>query len=205
MNKKIGVFLSRMQPLHNGHIGIIDKALSENDKVIILIGSANKEGTIRNPIGINLRKEILKETLENEYQKDNREKIEIVELPDWSTETDIASNLEWGRYLYYNVVSKSKQRNFTMYFSDEPEIVENWFQDKIIRTRINLRIFKRAEMFEAVSSTKIRNAFLNNNKEYIEKSVPKAIIERFDIIKDILNKVYTEPLDDKSMEDEIEE
>ena len=205
MNKKIGVFLSRMQPLHNGHIGIIDKALSENDKVIILIGSANKEGKIRNPIGINLRKEILKETLENEYQKDNREKIEIVELPDWSTETDIASNLEWGRYLYYNVVSKSKQRNFTMYFSDEPEIVENWFQDKIIRTRINLRIFKRAEMFEAVSSTKIRNAFLNNNKEYIEKSVPKAIIERFDIIKDILNKVYTEPLDDKSMEDEIEE
>ena len=205
MNKKIGVFLSRMQPLHNGHIGIIDKALSENDKVIILIGSANKEGTIRNPIGINLRKEILKETLENEYQKDNREKIEIVELPDWSTETDIASNLEWGRYLYYNVVSKSKQRNFTMYFSDEPEIVSNWFQDKIIRTRINLRIFKRAEMFEAVSSTKIRNAFLNNNKEYIEKSVPKAIIERFDIIKDILNKVYTEPLDDKSMEDEIEE
>ena len=38
MSKKIGVFLSRMQPLHLGHIGMINKALSENDKVIILIG-----------------------------------------------------------------------------------------------------------------------------------------------------------------------
>lgn len=46
----IGVFLSRMQPLHIAHLGMIDKALSENDKVIVLIGSANKEGTIRNPI-----------------------------------------------------------------------------------------------------------------------------------------------------------
>jgi len=46
----IGVFLSRMQPLHIGHLGIIDKVLAENDKLLILIGSANKKGTVRNPI-----------------------------------------------------------------------------------------------------------------------------------------------------------
>lgn len=53
-------------------------------------------------------------------------------------------------------------------------------------------MFKRSEMFDAVSSTKIRNAFLNNDKEYIEKSTPKAVIKRFDVIKDIIDKVYTE-------------
>ncbi len=201
MSKKIGVFLSRMQPLHLGHIGMINKALSENDKVIILIGSTNKENTIRNPLGLNLRREILKETLEQEYGENHEEILILKELPDWSTETDVESNLEWGRYLYYNIVSLSGQKNFTMYFSDEPAIIENWFQDEKIRKRITLKIFERKNMFEDVSSTKIRNAFLNNDRAYIEKSVPEAVLKRFDEIKNILEKVYEAPVDDYKMEE----
>lgn len=192
MRRKIGAFLSRMQPLHVGHLGMIDKALSENDEVIILIGSQNKEGTIRNPLKIDLRREILEETLLDRYKNEDNERIKILELADWSSETDIEANLEWGRYLYYNIVSQTCEKAFTMYFSDEPEIIENWFQDEVIRKRITIKTYRREEMFEAVSSTKIRNAFLNDNKEYIEKSVPKAVIKRYDIIKDKLDKVYTE-------------
>ena len=189
MAEKIGVFLSRMQPLHIGHIGMIKKALSENDRVIILIGSANKSGSVRNPIGIDIRREILNETLKNDFGKEEIEKITIKELPDWSDEEDIASNLEWGRYLYYNVVSISCNRKFSIYFSDEPEIIENWFQDENIKERVELKLFKRNDMFEAVSSTKIRNAFVNNDRKYIEKSVPNAVIKRYDIIRDILLNV----------------
>lgn len=116
MSESIGVFLSRMQPLHVGHLGMIDKALSENDKVIILIGSSNKNGTTRNPIGIDVRREILNEELENKYGK-NYERIIIKELPDWSSEDDIASNLEWGRYLYYNIVSACREKKvFNVFF-----------------------------------------------------------------------------------------
>ncbi len=200
MNEKKGVFLSRMQPLHIGHLGMIDKALSENDRVLILIGSSNKRETIRNPLGIELRQEILKEALEERYSSEELKKIIIKELPDWSMETDFNSNLEWGRYLYYNIVALIEQKNFSMYFSDDKEIIENWFEEKKIRDRILLRIFEREEMFEAVSSTKIRNAFLNDDKEYIEKSVPKAVMKRFEIIKDIINRVYTDPKEDHIME-----
>ncbi len=70
-----------------------------------------------------------------------------------------------------------------MYFSDEPEIIEDWFQDKTIRGRIDLKLFRRNEMFEAVSSTKIRNAFLNGDREYIEKSVPNATMKHYDEIR----------------------
>lgn len=111
MTEKVGVFLSRMQPLHIGHIGMIKKALSENDRVIILIGSANKKGTIRNPIEIGIRREILEDTLSEEF-KEERKRITIKELPDWTEETDAPSNLEWGRYLYYNVVRASKPEKF---------------------------------------------------------------------------------------------
>jgi len=86
-----------------------------------------------------------------------------------------------------------------MYFSDEPEIIENWFQDKTIRKRIDIKTFERDKLFEAVSSTKIRNAFLDNDKEYIEKSTPKAVYRRFDKIKDIIEKVYENPKDDYIM------
>ena len=191
MKEKVGVFLSRMQPLHIGHLGMIEKALSENDKVIILIGSADKKGGIRNQIPIDIRREILEETLKEKYERDYR--IKIKNLPDWTEEDDILSNLEWGRYLYYNIASLSETKEFTMYFSDEREIIENWFQDETIRKRINIKTYERKEMFEDVSSTKIRNAFLNNDKEYVEKSTPNAVIKRYEEIRAIINKIYENP------------
>lgn len=146
MEKKLGVFLSRMQPLHNGHLGMIDKALSENDRLIILVGSSNKKEEKRNPIDISLRREILDEVIKN-FPNEKKEKIIIKELPDWSSEDDFTSNLEWGRYLYYNIVSETGAKSFSMYFSDDSKIIEDWFQDKLIRERINLKLFKRANMF----------------------------------------------------------
>lgn len=186
MKERVGVFLSRMQPLHIGHIGMIKKALSENDRLIILIGSANKKGIIRNPIGISLRKEILEDILKEEFTDEERSKIIIKELSDWTSEEDTPSNLEWGRYLYYNVVSNIGAKHFNMYFSDEPEIIEDWFQDELIRSRIELKLFERNKMFDAVSSTKIREAFINNNREYIEKSVPNAVLRKYEEIKNCI-------------------
>lgn len=193
MKQRVGVFLLRMQPLHIGHLGIIEKILEENDKVVILIGSKNKKGTIRNPLDVKLRREILDETIIEKFGAQN--KIVISELPDWSTETDVETYTEWGRYLYYNIVSLAEQKTFSMYFSDEKEIIESWFE-KYIRERINIVLFKRKEMFEAVSSTKIREAFVKEDKEYIIKSCPKAVLRRYDEIKKIIQEVYDNPRED---------
>lgn len=43
--KKVGVFLARMQPLHNGHLALIEKMFEENDECLILIGSSDKLNT----------------------------------------------------------------------------------------------------------------------------------------------------------------
>ena len=199
MKQKVGVFLSRMQPLHIGHLGILDMILSENDKLIILIGSKNKFGTLRNPLDVNLRRKILEETLEEKYGQDYKKNIIIAELPDWSMETDAASNKEWGRYLYYNIVSRAEQKNFSIYFSDNPKIIKDWFDEELME-RITFRLFERNEMFEGVSSTKIREAFLNDDKKYIEKSCPNAVLRRYKEIKEIIEEVYNEPKDDYMLE-----
>lgn len=200
MNKKTGVFLSRMQPLHIGHLGIIEKALEENEQVIILIGSKNKKETIRNPLDIKLRREILEEAIEEKFKEEERARIIISELPDWSMETDIGSNLEWGRYLYYNIVSLGEQKSFSFYFSDDKQIIENWFED-MLSSRITFRLFERDNMFEAVSSTKIRNAILNGDTKYISKSCPNAVLKRLDKIKETIEKVYKDPKSDYVMEE----
>lgn len=43
------VFMGRFQPLHNGHLHIIERALQLADRVVILVGSANLARSPRNP------------------------------------------------------------------------------------------------------------------------------------------------------------
>lgn len=43
------VFIGRFQPFHNGHKAVVDKALSLADKVIMLVGSADRARSPRNP------------------------------------------------------------------------------------------------------------------------------------------------------------
>ena len=64
---KIGVFIARFQPLHKAHMYVIEKALKDCDKVVIMLGSSNKENMPRNPFNFRLRKELLSESLSNEH------------------------------------------------------------------------------------------------------------------------------------------
>lgn len=43
------VFIGRFQPVHNGHLHVINEALKEADRVLVLIGSANVARSPRDP------------------------------------------------------------------------------------------------------------------------------------------------------------
>ena len=49
MNNKRGILIGRMQPVHNGHIQVINKILEEVDEIIIGIGSAQLSHELKNP------------------------------------------------------------------------------------------------------------------------------------------------------------
>lgn len=40
--RKIGVILARLQPVHNGHLTLIEKSINENEETYVFVGSANK-------------------------------------------------------------------------------------------------------------------------------------------------------------------
>jgi bifunctional NMN adenylyltransferase/nudix hydrolase len=46
---RIGVFIGRLQPLHNAHLAVIQLALSEVDHLIIVLGSSCQAKTVKNP------------------------------------------------------------------------------------------------------------------------------------------------------------
>lgn len=58
---KLGLVIGRFQPLHNGHVAIIQKAIEENDKVLVLVGSENKLADYKNPFGSEVRIHLIKE------------------------------------------------------------------------------------------------------------------------------------------------
>lgn len=194
--KKVGVFLARMQPIHNAHLYMVEKACEECDEVTVILGSENKRDTLRNPFTIEKRREMLLASLPVEY----REKISVYEIPDWSMESKVADYKIWGRYFYYNAVSRINQKRFFLYYSDGQKMLDNWFENTEVREYITYRLFERSSLFEGLSATKIRNAFVNDDKEYIRKYCPDVVLEQFDYLKKYYLGVLNNPLDDYEME-----
>lgn len=134
----VGVVISRCQPIHDGHLHLIEKALKENDSVLLVVGSADKVGTDRNPLSIKARLSLVYNAL---ISRGIFDKVEILSLNDWSSddaipkqdnvslEVDNALDVssEWGMYLYYAIVAKTGEKNFKLYYGDDSSIVSAWF------------------------------------------------------------------------------
>lgn len=56
------VLIGRFQPLHNGHVALIEQALQIADKVLILLGSSFAARTPKNPFTFDERKQMIRET-----------------------------------------------------------------------------------------------------------------------------------------------
>ncbi len=51
--------VGRFQPLHNGHVALIQRALEHAGSVMVAIGSSDASGTARNPFTFDERREML--------------------------------------------------------------------------------------------------------------------------------------------------
>jgi nicotinamide-nucleotide adenylyltransferase len=58
--------VGRFQPFHLGHLEAIKDILRKNEKVIIVIGSSQEKGTVKNPFSFKERKRMISESLESE-------------------------------------------------------------------------------------------------------------------------------------------
>lgn len=180
----VGVVIMRAQPFHVGHIYVIKEMLKENDKVLVIIGSANKSGTVRNPLDIDFRLRMVRDALED-CGLLSEGLVSVMSLCDWSMETAYQLAKEWGSYLYYNVVNAIGQKTFSIYYNDEKSIVENWFVEEL-KPRVTIKNTPRGDI--NVSGTQIRDALLTGNDEYLRMALTPSVYEMREQIKSaILN------------------
>ncbi|PIR55095.1 nicotinamide-nucleotide adenylyltransferase [Candidatus Peregrinibacteria bacterium CG10_big_fil_rev_8_21_14_0_10_36_19] len=75
---KTALFIGRFQPFHKGHLKAVEKILTENDHIIIAIGSSQIHSTEKNPFTVKERQEIIKHALKTAKIKN----YTIIEVPD---------------------------------------------------------------------------------------------------------------------------
>jgi nicotinamide-nucleotide adenylyltransferase len=169
-----GVILFRAQPFHNGHLAQIKRALVEamdyGFKLYIFVGSADKSGTKRNPIPIDVRLDLIKNSLEGELAARALRYIEVVPLDDFSDEAN--NTPSWGAYFYRAMCKHTDDTDFIFYYSDKPEIALSWFGDNE-REHIYFKFLPRVE--DDISATHIRAllaSYEEVDKFYLKKYLP---------------------------------
>ena len=182
MNDKVGVIIARLQPIHNGHLELIRQALNENDKVLVLVGSADKLNK-RNPIPIRMRVEMASEAIINTFNED-ADRINVQPLDDLTDESD--NSHDWGFYLYSKIVGITKSPEFTIYYSDGFEIIMLWFPPFITRNYVSFKLNARGTIADDISATKVRQLICERDDETLRKFVPSSVFEKRDILRQFI-------------------
>ena len=130
-----GIILFRAQPFHSGHLAQIKRAYEDiaevNGKLYIFVGSADKSGTKRNPLPIDLRLDLIEGSLNECFSSDWKKYIHIVPLNDLSDEAN--NTHSWGYYLLNQIKSVVNDDKYIFYYSDRPEIALSWFNEELCK------------------------------------------------------------------------
>lgn len=154
MKKKlIGVYWGRFNPPHKGHFNLMKKLAKKVDELIIVVGSANKKNTKRNPFSGKERAAMLESVL---VQQKLFSKTKVITLNDGKTFVGSVKKL-------FEKLPKG-----VVLFADKKQLINAARklspQTKIIKTRRT----------GAISSTRIRKSIVAN-KQWMHLTLPPVI------------------------------
>ncbi|MGL5691937.1 MAG: adenylyltransferase/cytidyltransferase family protein [Bacteroidales bacterium] len=151
-----GFIVGRFQPLHIGHIYMIQNALVCVDKLLIFVGSANEKNTVRNPLAYEVRYDILTRALLAEFPQEMQEgRIIVKPLNDLKGESN--NHPSWGDYLMENVLKYIETP--TYYLTGAEVMRTNWFDENKYGY---LNFVCVSKDVAKISSTEVREIVVNN-------------------------------------------
>lgn len=173
---KNALVLGRFQMLHKGHEDIINKALELADKVLVFIGSADKENVEDNPFSYEIRYKML-----NEIYGD---KIIIKPLNDLG----VGNVFAWGDYVIKN--AKEYIESVDLIVEGIEAKCELWFSDEL-KKEISFKKVDRNII--DVSATKLRDLMYNNDYNEWKKWVNPKLHKYYSMLRIYLMKAYVIP------------
>lgn len=139
------VFIGRFQPFHLAHFKTVEIALQQSEYVIIALGSAQLERTIKNPF---LAQEREKMILSN-FSKAAQSRIKFVHL------VDVYDDVKWVKQVKDQVspkVQNSSKIGLIGHFKDDSSYYLKLFP--------NWKLVELESLEHSISATPIRNAYL---------------------------------------------
>lgn len=149
---KLGLIIGRFQPVHDGHLSIIERSLKENDHTLILVGSSNKLPDFKNPFTAQERLKLLHDNLgEANYT--------LVSLKDKPTDD------EWIQDVIATVMNvEDDPTQVTLYCAPKDE---DWYRKNLLYPIVTLDNI-------SISATQVRHAWYLDELWTVNKSLPKA-------------------------------
>lgn len=173
---KIGLYIGRFQPFHNGHLYMIKEALKQCEFLIIVIGSTQEKRTEKNPFSDQERYNFIRSALVYDEEYVYKEDYIIIGIEDRKEKED---NSSWGEYLIKQVFEQTHLLP-DVCFTGQEQIRQHWFDT------VDIDEIAIERDIIPVSATQVREAVKNNNKNLFETLVPEGVKIWWDKISEVL-------------------
>lgn len=162
---KLALVIGRFQPLHAGHISLIRKAAESADKVLVLIGSANKLTDFKNPFTDDDRLKML----EQEFSDVDNIIIQTVK--------DYDSDDEWIQEVTSRALNIEEDPTNVALFCNPKD--EEWY-------RRNFLFPVETVDSVAISATEVRTAWYEDNLWTVEEHLSAHVLSMLNDNTDFL-------------------
>ena len=181
MKNKFGVFVGRFQPLHSGHMIIINKALEECENLIVFVGSSKTSRTIKNPFTFEERKTMI----ENAVLQEQRNRLMVVPIRDY-----FYIENGWMKEMQRMVAAITNgSKAITLYghFKDDTSDYLNWFPQWKLRsisktvnldaTMIRTLLFSSFELFPTLGN--VPPSVTQIIRDFVGTEEYRALVEEY--------------------------
>lgn len=98
----VGIFIGRFQPVHNGHTSVFSYLQDHFDRIIVLVGSANRRRSIKNPFNFAERELWIRQAFNDEAQRKGIEfddgRLRVLPVNDY-----LYNDTKWETEVFYKV------------------------------------------------------------------------------------------------------
>lgn len=156
------VFVGRFQPFHNEHKRIIDIALQKSKNVLVLVGSAGKARTIRNPFTFEERGDMIRGSF------DTRDQLNLIIKPLYDKTYNDAAWIKQVQTVVLDIALNVANNGSSFHASGYNDIKVGLIGASKDNTSYYLKMFPQyksvnVEIENDLHATDIRNAFLCNS------------------------------------------
>lgn len=174
------VFVGRFQPFHQGHLAVLQQALTKAKTVILVVGSARKFRNIKNPFTDSERQEMIAASLRN-LGEDVFNRVKFCTVKDYYDDTKWCKAIH--RVVQELVVDVKAEIGIIGHHKD----ASSYYLQKFPQWETVL-----VENFEGLNSTDIRQLMFAGGDEtknwfYLKSSVPSAV---YNYLQEAKSKAY---------------